>query len=401
MKSLFSKLETEVINYKFLLQLAASLLTFLFFSLSLNHALAVGDAYFPQDTTVNLTIDGVSTDFTVVSESEANEVTVNSSSITVNISPGQTFKLKSSDGDKLVNDGGVSYSCSGGESLLTLTVSSIKTVVISPDAANCSGSGGGGGGGGVGSASTATQSSATPSATPTPAPGQTLPTIATAKPEQYNLKDGDVVSAGGSDDPDVYIVNAHGYKRLFLNPVIFSFYGHLGGFSKVKNIASTTRNVFPTSGLFRNCETNDPKVYGVEVTGEDVGMLHWVNTTGAQAVADDVNFFKKVFCINNNEFAWYKQGTAYTSVNQIPLYTRTGTSSSTPASSAATSGKVKVVSSVVWLNVRSSNSTSASIVAKVLPGEEFTFVDFKNGWYKIKKDGKDFGWVFGTYVSKL
>src|SRR3989344_8406373 len=322
MKSLFSKLETEVINYKFLLELAASLLTFLFFSLSLNHALAVGDAYFPQDTTVNLTIDGVSTDFTVVSESEANEVTVNSSSITVNISPGQTFKLKSSDGDKLVNDGGVSYSCSGGESLLTLTVSSIKTVVISPDAANCSGSGGGGGGGGVGSASTATQSSATPSATPTPAPGQTLPTIATAKPEQYNLKDGDVVSAGGSDDPDVYIVNAHGYKRLFLNPVIFSFYGHLGGFSKVKNVASTTRDKMVTSGLFRNCETNDKKVYGIETTGEDTGMLHWVNTTGEQAVADDSDFFKKVFCINSNEFSWYPQGTDYTSVNQVPVYSR-------------------------------------------------------------------------------
>jgi len=397
MKSLFSKSEIEVRSHEFLLWSAVFLLTFLYFSLNLNYALAVGDAYFPQDTTVNLTIDGVSTDFTVVSESEANEVTVNTSSITVNISPGQTFKLKSSDGDKLVNDGGVSYSCSGGESLLTLTVSSIKTVVISPDAANCSGSGGGGGGGGAGGVGGSTSS--TP--TPTPISSSTSPTIATAKPEQYNLKDGDVISAGGSDDPDVYIVNAYGYKRLFLNPVIFSFYGHLGGFSKVKNIASTTRNVFPTSGLFRNCETNDPKVYGVEVTGEDVGMLHWVNTTGAQAVADDVNFFKKVFCINNNEFAWYKQGTAYTSVNQIPLYTRTGTSSSTPASSAATSGKVKVVSSVVWLNVRSSNSTSASIVAKVLPGEEFTFVDFKNGWYKIKKDGKDFGWVLGTYVSKL
>ena len=400
MKSLVSKLDTEVRNYKFLLWLAVSLLTF--FYCSSNYALAVGDAYFPQDTTVNLTLSGTSTDFTVVSESEANEVTVNTSSITVNISPGQTFKLKSSDGDKLTNDGGVSYSCSGGESVLTLTVSSIKTVVISPDPATCSGSGGGGGGGGVGSGSASTSTS-TSTATPTPAPGQTSPTVATAKPEQYNLKDGDVVSAGGSDDPDVYIVNAYGYKRLFLNPVIFSFYGHLGGFSKIKNIASTTRNVFPTSGLFRNCETNDPKVYGVEVTGEDIGMLHWVNTTGTQAVADDPNFFKKVFCINNNEFAWYKKGTAYTSVNQIPLYSRTtSTSSSSPSSSpVATSGKIKVVSSVAWLNVRDSGSTSGKVIAKVLPGQEFTFVDFKNGWYKIQKDGKDFGWVFGGYVVKL
>ncbi|MDP3792299.1 MAG: SH3 domain-containing protein [bacterium] len=393
-----SKLKIRIKNYRFLLWSGLFLLTFL--SFSSNYALAVGDAYFPQDTTVNLTVDGVSTNFTIVGESEANEITVNTSSITVNISGGQTFKFKSSGGNKLTNDGGLSHSCSGGETLLTVTVSSTKNVVISPGASGCSSpSGGGGNPGGSAGGNT---SAATP--TPSPISSQTSPTIATAKPEQYNLKDGDVVSAGGSDDPDVYIVNVHGYKRLFLNPVIFSFYGHLGGFSKIKNIASTTRNVFPTSGLFRNCETNDSKVYGVEVTGEDVGMLHWVNTTGAQAVADDPNFFKKVFCINNNEFAWYKQGAAYTSVNMIPLYSRKSVSlplSSPVAPPVATSGKVKVVSSVAWLNVRDLNSTSGKVIAKVLPGQEFKFVDYKNGWYKIQKDGKDFGWVFGVYVLKL
>ena len=399
MKFLASKSKIKFENYQSLLLFLLFLLTFL--SFSSNYALAVGDAYFPQDTTVNLTVDGSSTNFTIVAESEANEITVNTSSITVNISNGQTFKLKSYNGNKLTNDGGLSYTCSGGETLLTVTVSSTKNVIISPDSSGCSSSGGGSGAGGVGgSTSTATT---TPSTTPTPVSSSTLPTTATAKPEQYNLKDGDVVSAGGSDDPDVYIVNAYGYKRLFLNPVIFSFYGHLGGFSKVKNIASTTRNVFPTSGLFRNCEVDDPKVYGVEITGEDLGVLHWVNTTGAQAVVDDPEFFKKVFCINNNEFAWYKKGTAYTSVNQIPLYSRISASSSFPSSSPVmtTSGKVKVVSSVAWLNVRDSNSTSGKVIEKVLPGQEFTFVDYKNGWYKIQKDGKDFGWVFGVYVVKL
>lgn len=399
MKFLVSKLKTGVKNYKFLLSSAVFLLTFLFFSS--NYALAVGDAYFPQDTTVNLTVDGTSTNFTIVAESDANEVTFNTSSITVNISSGQTFKLKSNGGNKLTNDANIAYSCSGGETSLTVTRSATNSVVISPGAPGCT-SGGGGGGGGAGGVSGTSTSTTTPTPSQTPVPGQISSTVATAKPEQYNLKDGDVVSAGGSDDPDVYIVNSYGYKRLFLNPVIFSFYGHLGGFSKIKNIASTTRNIFPTSGLFRNCETNDPKVYGVEVTGEDVGMLHWVNTTGIQAVADDPNFFKKVFCINNNEFAWYKKGTAYTSVNQIPLYSRKNVnSSSSPASSVVTSGKVKVVSSVAWLNVRDSGSTSGKVLEKVLPGQEFTYVDFKNGWYKIQKDGKDFGWVLGTYVVKL
>jgi len=149
-----------------------------------------------------------------------------------------------------------------------------------------------------------------------------VPTAFGATPADYGLKEGDTISAAGSDDPDVYIVNEHGYKRLFLNPVIFGFYGHLGGFAKVKKVSPATRDAFPTSGLFRNCETNDPKVYGVETTGEDTGVLHWVNTTGEQAVADDPNFFKKVFCINNNEFNWYSKGSDYTSVNQVPSYAR-------------------------------------------------------------------------------
>ena len=143
---------------------------------------------------------------------------------------------------------------------------------------------------------------------------------AAVAPSDYGLHEGDTVSAAGSDDPDVYIVNELGYKRLFLNPVIFGFYGHLGGFAAVHSITPATRDAFPTSGLFRVDGTE--KVYGVESTGEDTGVLHWVNTTGAQAVADDANFFKKVFVINQNEFNWYAKGTNYTSVSQVPSYAR-------------------------------------------------------------------------------
>lgn len=152
-----------------------------------------------------------------------------------------------------------------------------------------------------------------------------------AAPGDFGLTEGDVVSATGSDDPDVYIVNEQGYKRLFLNPVIFGFYGHLGGFAAVKTVSASTRDAFPTSGLFRL--DGDEKVYGVETTGEDTGMLHWVNTTGAQAVADDPDFFKKVFVINQNEFDWYSKGSDYTSVNDVPDYVRDqGTTPSGPVS---------------------------------------------------------------------
>src|SRR3990167_581137 len=94
-----------------------------------------------------------------------------------------------------------------------------------------------------------------------------------ASPSDYGLTEGNTISAAGSNDPDIYIVNQPGYKRLFLNPVIFSFYGHLGGFPNVKNVTATVRDAFPTSGLFTVCQVgsvyNDGKVYGVEVTGED------------------------------------------------------------------------------------------------------------------------------------
>ncbi|TSC74853.1 MAG: Uncharacterized protein G01um101444_144 [Parcubacteria group bacterium Gr01-1014_44] len=147
-------------------------------------------------------------------------------------------------------------------------------------------------------------------------------------PSDYSLKEGDTVSATGSDDPDVYIVNDAGYKRLFLNPAIFSLYGHLGGFASVKSVSPATRDAFVTSGLFR--VDGDEKVYGLETTGEDTAVLRWVNTTGAQAVTDDPNFFKKVFVINAAEKALYSTGTDFTSVSQVPAYTRGGSVAVTP-----------------------------------------------------------------------
>ena len=164
----------------------------------------------------------------------------------------------------------------------------------------------------------------TPSLTPAPTPlGTPIPQpISFVSLAALGLTEGDTISAGGSSDPDIYIANEFGYKRLFLNPVIFNFYGHLGGFGQVKNISSQTRDVLRTSSYFRNCETNDPKIYSVEVTGEDTGTLHWINTSGTQATYEDPDFFKKVFCINTNEFSWYTKGSEYASVLQVQQYQR-------------------------------------------------------------------------------
>lgn len=409
----------QLIKNKFHLSLLIVFLAGGLFFVGINQARAVGDAYFQQNTTVTLDVGN----FTIVGGSDADTVTTNgTTSITVTISAGQSFELESTDRKTLNNDGGFTPSCTFDKSSVTLTVTTQTTVIITPSSTVCgSVSVGGGGGGGGGS----TISTSTPTPTPTPTPTSTpaftpTPTstpVLSPVPSPVSLgstpasrgftslvalslKEGDVISAAGSSDPDVYIVNAWGYKRLFLNPVIFGFYGHLGGFSKVKITVAPVRDTLVTSGLFRNCETNDEKVYGVESTGEDTGTLHWVNTTGAQAVADDANFFKKVFCINSKEFGWYKQSAPYTSVNQIPSYTRKVSTSGSPVSVVLK--KVKVVNTIPWLNVRDAGSLSGKVIAQVLPNETYEFVTKNSsGWYNIKKGGVAWGWVFGQYVKEL
>lgn len=374
-------------------------------TLQAGKALATGDAYFPQDTTVS--IGGLN--FLIEAGSDADEVIATNTNITITISAGQRLTFSSSEGKTMVISGGnFALICAGDKSYVLLAPSSgTYTVIITPDTTagvTCGGGGGGGPSGGTTIVSTTTPAPTpspttiitvtSPSPSATPSPSTSVGSL--RKPSEFGLKNGDVISAAGSSDPDVYIVNDWGYKRLFLNQAIFAFYGHLGGFSKVKRAAVATRDAFVTSGLFRNCETNDPKVYAVEVTGEDTGILHWVNVSGEIAVSQDPNFFKKVFCINNNEFNWYPKGAAYTSLSQVPVYTRgivQGVQTSTL--------RLRIIGAVSWVNVRSGSSTKTVIVGKAIPGEEYAYTDVQNGWYKIQRNGKDFGWVYGLYVKKL
>ncbi|HXV26888.1 MAG TPA: hypothetical protein VD862_02615 [Candidatus Paceibacterota bacterium] len=143
------------------------------------------------------------------------------------------------------------------------------------------------------------------------------------------LRDGDLIRR--ADDPDIFIIrfghwpggSTIGFKRLFLNPAIFSFYGHLGGYGSVKTVSERVFNLFEVSGLFRNCESNDRRVWATEVTGEDVGVLHHVQMSGDAAVAEDHRFFERVFCINTREANWYARSIyPYTRLADIPDYSR-------------------------------------------------------------------------------
>lgn len=87
-----------------------------------------------------------------------------------------------------------------------------------------------------------------------------------AKPTDYGLKEGDLISAIFSDDPDVYIINDRGYKRLFLNPEIFKFYTHLGGFVNVKLVTPEVRDAFTTSACSETAKTTTRKCMALTLT---------------------------------------------------------------------------------------------------------------------------------------
>lgn len=142
-----------------------------------NNALATGAASFPQDTTFQLTIGSVLSNFTVVAGSDADSVVVNNdNTITVTISSGENFTMSSADSYQLNNDGGLNYTkgCSPSQTLLTIAPASAKTVIITPSSTQVGGCVGGGttnnASGGGGSVVTTTN---TPTPTPSTSSGPT------------------------------------------------------------------------------------------------------------------------------------------------------------------------------------------------------------------------------------
>lgn len=53
------------------------------------------------------------------------------------------------------------------------------------------------------------------------------------------------------------------------------------------------------------------------------------------------------------------------------------------------------------LRVRMEPSTTSTESARVNAGDKFTILDAKNGWYQIKYDGTNTGWISGQYADKV
>ena len=126
-----------------------------------------------------------------------------------------------------------------------------------------------------------------------------------ARPEDYGLKEGDLIRAEG--DFDIFIINQYGYKRLFLNPAIFEMYGHLGGWEDVKTVSPAVRDAFITSTHYRWADDSDGKVYHLEVSGEDTGILHWINMNANNFLSQG-GTSNAIFTINKSELDWYPKG---------------------------------------------------------------------------------------------
>lgn len=118
--------------------------------------------------------------------------------------------------------------------------------------------------------------------------------------------------------------------------------------------------------LFR--KASDPKVYVRTVDG----TLSWIRTLAEFNAAG--YRWSDVKIISGKEFGQMK---------------------------IASKGKVRVVKGLRWLNVRADGSLKGKVIGKALSGQEFTFIEMTNGWYKVQKDGQDWGWVFGGYAKEF
>lgn len=131
--------------------------------------------------------------------------------------------------------------------------------------------------------------------------------------------------------------------------------------------SSTPASSLPPAAVTLFRKASDPKVY---VQGSD-GTLRWVKTE-AEFLAAGYNW-ADVKDISGKEFA------------RLRIH-----------------GKLRVARGIGYLRVRQEPSLRGQVVSKVFSDQSFEFIETSDsGWYKIKKENKDFGWIFGGYVKEI
>jgi len=122
------------------------------------------------------------------------------------------------------------------------------------------------------------------------------------------INEGDIIKT--ATNPDVYIakyVGAKKFKRLILNPAVFSSYGHLK-WSNLKTVTQAEMDAFTTSNLVK--ALGDTKVYQLTPNG-DVGTKQWMNMTAEAFTAGGWDW-DSVYVVNNTDRDNYTAGSDIT-----------------------------------------------------------------------------------------
>src|SRR3989344_1240502 len=213
----------------------------------------------------------------------------------------------------------------------------------------------------------------TPSPTPTPAPSPTpTPVVSVTPTPGVSVTPTPVPGSAVKlyrkvSDPKVYVMGVDGMLTWVRTLEEFNAAGYK--WSDVQLISGPEFAKFKMASvsaakLIR--QENNPRVYA---KGSD-GGFRWVKTL--QEFNANGYKWEEVQLVSGAELAGY----------QII-------------------GRIKVVSGIAFLRVRENPSTNTKVLGQVLPGQEIDFSNFENGWYKIKKDGKDWGWGFGGYAKEI
>ncbi|MEK9157655.1 MAG: Asp-tRNA(Asn)/Glu-tRNA(Gln) amidotransferase subunit GatC [Patescibacteria group bacterium] len=131
--------------------------------------------------------------------------------------------------------------------------------------------------------------------------------------EIEKLSEGDVIKSD-STDPESYMINKYGYKRLILKNIFEKIFLN----KQIKLVTRSVANKFPTTNIYKL--ENTENIYALEISGEDSAIMHALKVANPQN--QDPEFHNKIFMISEEEFNQYPQGIAYTSISQVPVYSR-------------------------------------------------------------------------------
>ncbi|MCX6741525.1 MAG: hypothetical protein NTY61_03965, partial [Candidatus Parcubacteria bacterium] len=184
------------------------------------------------------------------------------------------------------------------------------------------------------------------------------------------INEGDIIKT--ASNPDVYIakyVGAKKFKRLILNPAVFSSYGHLK-WSNLKTVTQAEMDAFTTSDLVK--ALTDTKVYKLVPNG-DVGTKQWLNMTAEAFTAGGWDW-DSIYQINTVDRDVYTAGgdiTGGTSASPSATVTPgvAGTlsvslASDTPAAGVAVGGAARVPFTKVNLTAGNSDVTVTGLTVQ-------------------------------------